>query len=62
MKVKCGCLQTVICFLEADFTQLKQALLEHCHRRQTSLTVYLHESASKEQNDIFEFIECRRLS
>ncbi|OEH79493.1 heavy chain 2 family protein [Cyclospora cayetanensis] len=49
--------QTVICFLEADFQQLKQSLLDRCRMRQTSLTTYLHDCARKEQNDIIDYIE-----
>ncbi|CDJ49023.1 hypothetical protein EBH_0056020 [Eimeria brunetti] len=49
--------KTVICFLETDFTQLKQSLLEQCHMKRTFFTEYLHESARKEQHAIFDFIE-----
>ncbi|CDI82515.1 hypothetical protein EPH_0040020 [Eimeria praecox] len=49
--------KTVICFLETDFTQLKQSLLEQCHMKRTSFTAYLHESARKEQHAVFDFIE-----
>ncbi|CBZ54592.1 GF18580, related [Neospora caninum Liverpool] len=44
-----------ICFLEADFTLLKQALMKHCHQWQAQLIAYLHRNATLEIDNLLGY-------
>ncbi|KFH07428.1 putative dynein-1-alpha heavy chain, flagellar inner arm I1 complex [Toxoplasma gondii VAND] len=44
-----------LCFLEADFTLLKQALMKHCQQWQAQLVAYLHRNALLEADNLLAY-------
>ncbi|CEL98551.1 unnamed protein product [Vitrella brassicaformis CCMP3155] len=49
--------KVTICFIEADFTLLKQALVQHCQQWQSKLTGLLNQNALKELNALLDYFQ-----